>query len=183
MTRLPRLALLAAAAAAAAPTAPALAGNAAAPAPVVAAMRTASGAEVGTVTLTQTPRGVIVAVKVRDIAPGKHGLHIHATGACSPDFMAAGGHFNPGNSEHGFHSTGGYHAGDLPNLEVRADGTAEAEFFVAQVSIAGPVSDLLPYTLSDADGSAMMIHAANDDYATMASSGGRLACGVIVPKP
>jgi Cu-Zn family superoxide dismutase len=155
---------------------------AATPAPVVAAMHTAAGADVGTVSFTQTDHGVIVAVKVHDVSPGRHGLHIHTVGACTPDFMAAGGHFNPANTEHGFHAAGGYHAGDLPNLDVAADGTAEAEFFVPQVTIAGPVSAALPYTLSDADGSAMMIHAGTDDYMTMASSGGRLACGVIVPK-
>jgi Cu-Zn family superoxide dismutase len=152
-------------------------------APTVAAMKTADGKEVGTVSFAQTDHGVVVSVKVHDIAPGKHGLHIHTVGACTPDFMAAGGHFNPANTEHGFHAAGGYHAGDLPNLDVAADGTAEAEFFVPQVTIKGPASDKLPYTLSDADGSAMMIHAATDDYMTMASSGGRLACGVIVPKP
>jgi Cu-Zn family superoxide dismutase len=146
-------------------------------------MKTADGKDVGTVAFVQTEHGVVVSVKVHDLSPGKHGLHIHAVGACTPDFMAAGGHFNPANTEHGFHAAGGYHAGDLPNLDVAADGTAQAEFFVPQVTIAGPVSEHLPYTLSDADGSSMMIHAATDDYKTMASSGGRLACGVIVPKP
>lgn len=160
---------------------PAMAHDAAASDPTVVPMRTAAGTEVGSVTFTQTEHGVIVAVKIKGIDAGKHGLHIHQTGACTPDFQAAGGHFNPGNAEHGFHTAGGYHAGDLPNLDVAADGTAEAEFFVPEVTIAGPVSDTLPYTLSDEDGSAMMIHAATDDYKTMASSGGRLACGVIVP--
>jgi Cu-Zn family superoxide dismutase len=152
-------------------------------APTVAAMKTADGKDVGTATFTQTDHGVLIAVKVHDIAPGRHGLHIHAVGACTPDFNAAGGHFNPGNVEHGFHAPGGYHAGDLPNLDVAADGTAEAEFFVPDLTITGPVSAALPLTLSDADGSALMIHAATDDYKTMASSGGRLACGVIVAKP
>ncbi len=151
-------------------------------APTVAAMRTADGKDVGSVTFTQTEHGVVVAVKVHDVPAGKHGLHIHQTGACTPDFMAAGGHFNPDNAEHGFHAPGGYHVGDLPNLDVAADGSAEAEFFVPDVTIAGPVTEMLPHTLSDADGSAMMIHAATDDYKTMASSGGRLACGVIVAK-
>lgn len=157
-------------------------GTATGPGPTIAQMRTAEGKEVGTVTFVQTEQGVIVSVKVKDLAPGKHGFHIHETGACTPDFQAAGGHFNPRAVEHGFHTAGGYHAGDLPNLDVGADGTAEAEFFVPQVTIAGPASERLPYSLSDADGAAMMIHAATDDYRTMASSGGRLACGVIVAK-
>ena len=153
-----------------------------APAPTVTQMRTAEGKDVGTVTFTQTDHGVLIAVKVQGISPGKHGLHIHQTGACTPDFMAAGGHFNPGNAEHGFHAPGGYHVGDLPNLDVAADGTATAEFFVPGVTIKGEVGGHLRHTLSDQDGSSMMIHAATDDYKTMASSGGRFACGVIAAK-
>lgn len=163
--------------------APSLAEDAApAPAPTVAQMHLADGKDVGTVTFSQTEHGVVVAVAVHDLPAGKHGLHIHTVGACTPDFMAAGGHFNPAGTEHGFHATSGYHAGDLPNLDVAADGTAKAEFFVPALSIAGPVGEHLPFVLGDADGAAIMIHAATDDYATMASSGGRLACGVIVPK-
>lgn len=179
MTRLPALAVLAAAALAA----PALADHhEAGEGATVAAMKLADGTDVGTISFTQTEHGVVVAVAVKGLTEGKHGLHIHAVGACAPDFMAAGGHFNPASTEHGFHAPGGYHAGDLPNLDVAADGTATAEFFVPEVTIHGPASEALPYTLHDADGAAMMIHAATDDYKTMASSGGRQACGVIVPK-
>lgn len=149
----------------------------------VAAMKLADGTDVGTISFTQTGHGVVVTVAVKGLPAGKHGLHIHAVGACAPDFMAAGGHFNPGSTEHGFHAPGGYHAGDLPNLDVAADGTAMAEFFVPDLTIAGPASEALPYSLSDEDGASIMIHAATDDYKTMASSGGRQACGVIVAKP
>lgn len=157
-------------------------GDAAAPAPTVAAMRLADGTDVGTISFAQTAHGVVVTVAVRGLPAGKHGLHIHQTGACTPDFMAAGGHFDPAKAEHGFHSPAGYHIGDLPNLEVAADGTATADFFVPALSIHGPASEGLPYTLHDEDGAAIMIHAATDDYKTMASSGGRQACGVIVAK-
>lgn len=148
----------------------------------VAAMRLADGTEAGTISFTQTAHGVVVSVAVKGVPAGKHGLHIHQTGTCAPDFMAAGGHFNPAATEHGFHAAGGYHAGDLPNLDVAADGTATAEFFVPDLTIHGPASEALPYTLHDEDGASIMIHAATDDYKTMASSGGRQACGVIVPK-
>jgi Cu-Zn family superoxide dismutase len=150
--------------------------------PTVAAMHLADGTKVGTISFTQTAHGVVVDVAVSGLPAGRHGLHIHQTGACAPDFMAAGGHFNPAGKEHGFHTPGGYHAGDLPNLEVAADGTARAEFFVPGLSIHGPASETLPYTLHDQDGASIMIHAATDDYTTMASSGGRQACGVIVAK-
>lgn len=185
MTRISALARPALAAiAAAALASPLLADHhEAADAPTVAAMRTADGKDAGSIAFSQTEHGVVVSVDVRGLPAGKHGLHIHAVGACTPDFMAAGGHFNPGNSEHGFHAAAGYHAGDLPNLDVAADGTAKAEFFVPGLSIHGPASEALPYTLHDADGAAIMIHAATDDYKTMASSGARQACGVIIAKP
>jgi len=180
MTRLPALAVLAAAAALAAP---ALADHhEAGEGATVAAMKLADGTDVGTISFAQTEHGVVVAVAVKGLPAGKHGLHIHQTGACTPDFMAAGGHFNPASTEHGFHAPGGYHAGDLPNLDVAADGTATAEFFVPDLTIHGPASEALPHALHDADGASIMIHAATDDYKTMASSGGRQACGVIVPK-
>jgi superoxide dismutase, Cu-Zn family len=149
--------------------------------PTVAAMRTADGTEVGTISFEQAEHGVIVRVAVRGLPSGAHGMHIHQTGACTPTFDAAGGHFNPATTEHGFHSEAGYHAGDLPNLDIAADGTGKANFFVPQLSLTDQVGERRPYTLADADGAAIIIHAATDDYRTMASSGGRLACGVIVP--
>lgn len=183
--RLTAFAALAAASAAAASIAvPAVADHHETPeaGATVAAMKLADGTDVGTISFTQTGHGVVVAVAVKGLPAGKHGLHIHQTGACTPDFMAAGGHFNPAAKEHGFHTEGGYHVGDLPNLDVAADGTAMADFFVPYVTIHGPASEMLPYTLHDEDGAAIMIHAASDDYKTMASSGGRQACGVIIPK-
>lgn len=182
MTRLARPAL--AALAIAALGSPVLADHhAGESAATVAAMRLADGTDAGTIGFTQTEHGVVVSVAVKGLPAGKHGLHIHQTGACAPDFMAAGGHFNPAATEHGFHAPGGYHAGDLPNLDVAADGTATAELFVPEVTIHGPASEALPFVLQDADGAAIMIHAATDDYKTMASSGGRQACGVIIAKP
>lgn len=182
MNRLARPALAAVFAAGALTVPSAAHDHAAGDSATVAAMHLADGTDVGTVTFTQTDHGVVMAVSVHGLPAGRHGLHIHQTGACAPDFMAAGGHFNPGASEHGFHAPGGYHVGDLPNLDVAADGTATAEFFVPDLSIMAPASPELPYTLNDGDGAAIMIHAATDDYKTMASSGGRQACGVIVAK-
>lgn len=144
-------------------------------------LSTADGAEAGTATFRQALHGVIIALDLKNLTPGPHGLHIHETGACTPDFKAAGGHYNPTGADHGFDTEGGFHIGDLPNITVAADGTARGEVFVPQVSLSGPVDDRYPHTLRDADGSAIMIHAGGDDYRDMASSGDRVACGVIVP--
>jgi superoxide dismutase, Cu-Zn family len=161
--------------------APVWADEAPAGAAVAVAMTTGDGKDAGTITFAQTEHGLIVSARLKNLAPGPHGFHIHETGACSPDFKAAGGHFNPAGAEHGFHSAGGYHVGDLPNVDVAADGTAAASFFVPDVTLDPKPSAAFAHTLGDADGSAMMIHAKGDDYRVMASSGDRVACGVIVP--
>lgn len=144
-------------------------------------LRTADGRDAGTVTFEQTEHGVLVVAQLRNLSQGPHGFHIHETGACSPDFKAAGSHYNPLGAEHGFKNSGGYHVGDLPNVHVGTDGTAMTEFFVPQVTLAGPENDRYPFTLADADGSAIMVHAQGDDYMSMDSSGDRAACGVVVP--
>ena len=67
----------------------------------------ADGAVIGTTTFEQTPTGVLVYVDVRDLPPGPHGIHLHATGSCSPDFKAAMGHINPGQVPHGLRNPAG----------------------------------------------------------------------------
>lgn len=148
---------------------------------VEAEVKTADGRDAGTVSFEQAEHGVLVVARLQNLEPGPHGFHIHETGACSPDFKAAGSHYDPLGAEHSFAAAGGYHVGDLPNVHVGADGTATSEFFVPQVTLAGPENDRYPFTLDDADGSAIMVHASADDYAAMDSAGARAACGVIVP--
>jgi Cu-Zn family superoxide dismutase len=145
------------------------------------ALMTADGAEAGTATFRQAHHGVIIALDLANLTPGPHGLHLHETGACTPDFKAAGGHYNPQDAEHGFDTAGGHHVGDLPNIIVADDGTARGDVFVPKVSLTGSDDDHNPNSLSDADGSAIMVHAGADDYRDMASSGDRVACGVIMP--
>ena len=143
-------------------------------------LRTADGTDAGIATVTQTEHGVVIVADLKNLTPGAHGFHIHETGACAPDFGAAGSHYNPLGSEHGFDGEGGYHVGDLPNIYAGEDGTASAEIFVPQINLMGPDNDRYPFTLSDDDGSALMVHANADDYSDMSSAGGREACGVIV---
>lgn len=131
----------------------------------------AGGAEVGTVLLTEDASGTLhVNAKIAGIAPGDHGIHIHAVGACSPTFAAAGGHHNPLGQPHGTH------AGDLPNMTVNAAGrgTLNAATDAATLS-AGPVS------VFDVDGASIVVHAAPDDFVGQpaGNSGARIACGVI----
>ena len=137
----------------------------------------AQGVQIGEVELEQEGNGVEVEIRVSGLTPGVHGVHFHAVGTCTgPDFMSAGGHFNPGQRQHGFDNPQGFHAGDLRNLEVGANGRGVIEFQTPNVSLGtGPTS------LLDADGTAIVVHATADDFRTDPSgnSGARIACGVV----
>lgn len=145
-------------------------------APLVAS----DGAKAGSVTVTQGPKGVLVQITVRGLAPGWHGVHFHETGTCAtPDFKSAGGHVHATASHvHGLLNPAGDEAGDLPNLYVSADGVGMAQFFSTTVSLSGVRGQP---ALLDADGSAVVVHAGADDFLTqpIGGAGGRVACGVL----
>jgi superoxide dismutase, Cu-Zn family len=137
------------------------------------------GERIGTATLTQTPTGVLIQAEIRGLpAGGTHAFHIHAVGRCdgASGFQSAGGHFNPGDHQHGFHVKGGPHAGDLPNQFAGPDGTLRAEVFNASVTLGTGQKSLF-----DADGSALVLHAKADDHHSQPAgdAGGRIACAVI----
>ncbi len=156
-----------------------LAGGAFAQVGAEAELRNVAGDTVGTATFTAAPGGVEVTVEVEGFtgSDGIHGIHIHETGLCSPDFGAAGAHFNPEGLEHGLRNPHGPHAADLPNITIGGAGNrsyrAVAEGFT--------LDDDVGRSILAGDGSALMIHADPDDYRTDpdGNSGGRVACGVI----
>jgi Cu-Zn family superoxide dismutase len=131
----------------------------------------ATGAVVGSARFVEDAAGrVHVVVRVSGLTTGLHGIHVHGTGACTPTFDAAGSHHNPLGQLHG------EHAGDLPNLDVNANGhgrlSATSDSFTLS---AGPTGAF------DANGSALVVHALRDDFVTQPTggSGARVACGVI----
>ena len=140
-------------------------------------LETPTGESVGSATLMNEAGGTRLKVQVKGLPPGPHGIHIHETGQCNPpDFMSAGGHYNPTNKQHGLNNPQGAHAGDMPNLTVGADGTGTFDALLEDVSVTGGPGDLFK-----AGGTALVIHAMADDEMTDPSgnSGGRIACGVI----
>src|SRR4051812_18814889 len=142
-----------------------------------AALKTADGKDAGNVTLTQTPRGVLLALAVKGLPPGEHAFHVHAVGKCEPPFDSAGGHFNPESKKHGMMAAEGAHAGDMPNLHIPAGG----ELMVEVLNTAVTLEKGKPNSVFDTDGSAIVIHAGKDDYSTdpTGNAGGRIACGVV----
>lgn len=139
------------------------------------------GSQIGTAEFTQGSTGVLIRVDVSGLTPGAHGIHLHAVGACTPDFTAAGGHLNPDEGIHGLlnseRAAGAQDNGDLPNLYAAADGTARAEFFTTLVTVVG---GSMP-ALFDDDGSSLVIHENPDDHVSqpIGGAGGRVGCGVI----
>lgn len=144
-----------------------------------AVLENPDGERVGTVYLTEASGGgVMVEVSLTRIAAGVHGFHIHETGSCSPDFTAAGGHFAPDGNDHGFLHAGGRHAGDMLNINVRG---GERDFVTQRLADQVTLQDGMSGSLFDEDGSAIVIHAGPDDYASQPSgaAGDRIACGVV----
>jgi superoxide dismutase, Cu-Zn family len=136
-----------------------------------------TGKRVGTATLKQTASGVEIKASLSNLPPGTHGMHIHAVGKCDPpDFKTAGGHFNPDMKKHGMNNPDGMHAGDLPNVEVGADGKAKVKVTAAHVTLTSG-----DHSLFHDGGTSLVIHEKADDYMTDPSgnSGNRIACGVI----
>ena len=128
-----------------------------------ATLRTGTGADAGRATATEVAGGLRVTLD---------GVHVHTVGRCdAPDFTTAGGHWNPAQRQHGSLNPQGPHEGDMPNMTVGNDGRGTLGVVLPGATIAG---------LLDADGAAIIIHAAADDLKTDPSgnSGGRIACGV-----
>lgn len=134
----------------------------------------AAGQQLGRLTLTPTSTGVRVTGTLQGLPPGTHAVHLHAVGQCVAPFTSAGPHFNPENVPHGLASAQGGHAGDLPNVTVGPDGRAV-------VAVTGRAHLDGANALLDADGAAVVVHAAADDNVTdpAGNAGARIACGVI----
>lgn len=138
------------------------------------------GDSIGTVELRDSPGGAILNLNLAGLPAGQHGFHVHEHASCAPHAgnggapeaaAAAGAHFDPGGTGTHLGPNGAGHLGDLPLLEVGADGAA-------------PRSVTAPRIMSIADlrGRALMIHANGDNYTDTPENGGsgdRIACGVI----
>ena len=128
----------------------------------------------GTVKFYETDDGLRAAVSLRDLSPGAHGFHIHQNPSCANDAQAAGGHWDPHDTnDHGSpdENLSDRHAGDLGNVEPGADGTVETTITV-------PTYDPDEHDLDDL---AVVVHAGRDDLETdpAGDAGARVACGII----
>lgn len=154
----------------------------------VARLLDPQGRPLGSASFTPAGSGVEVVVEVEGLTPGLHGFHVHERGECGPGpdatgtvipFGAAGGHFDPGGARnHGRPGQAPHeaHAGELPNIEVRADGRGSLRYLNAYLTAE-------PGRPNTVIGRALVVHEKADDYRSnpAGNSGGRILCGAIVP--
>lgn len=142
---------------------------------------TGIGNALGTVTISETPYGLVFTPALAGLASGGtlHGFHVHAEPSCAPmekdgkmvAALAAGGHYDPQETKkHGF-PWGDGHLGDLPALYVDGDGKATNPVLAPRLK------------LDDVKGRSLMIHAGGDNHADhpapLGGGGARIVCGVI----
>ena len=123
-----------------------------------------SGKKIGTAAVTKGDHGLTVQVTATGMAPGFHGLHMHAVGKCEPNsadpanaattgnFLSAGGHLAGGGADHPSH------AGDLPVLYVQGDGSG---------SLSAATDRFTEAQLGQQGGISLIIHAGPDNYANI----------------
>jgi len=137
------------------------------------------GKAIGTVTLSDTLKGLRLVPELSGLAPGVHGFHVHEKPDCGSGMkdgksisgLAAGGHYDPAGTGKHEGPLGKGHSGDLPALKVEADGKATEPVTEARLKTA------------DVKGRSLMIHAGGDNYSDvpekLGGGGKRIACGVI----
>ncbi|KZE37103.1 superoxide dismutase [Bhargavaea cecembensis] len=141
----------------------------------------AKGETIGKVLLTEGNEGTGIRITAEGLEPGVKAIHVHEKGECTPpDFESTGAHLNPEHKQHGFENPKGFHAGDLPNIEVDKEGKVDLETTSKYISL----KEGNPGYLLDKDGSAVVVHEGPDDYKTdpAGNSGPRIACAAFNKK-
>ncbi|MEQ1715989.1 MAG: superoxide dismutase family protein [Hyphomicrobium sp.] len=136
------------------------------------------GAEIGTATVTDGKDGAAIAIEIKGLSAGEHGMHVHEKGDCAAGEkdgkkvagLAAGPHFDPGKAGKHEGPAGAGHMGDLPKLMIEGAST-KAALVAPKVKVA------------DIAGRALIIHEGGDTYSdtpdALGGGKGRIACGVI----
>lgn len=140
------------------------------------------GKAIGQVTVSASKYGLVFTPTLHGLPPGLHGFHVHQNPDCSAQekdgkmvaALAAGGHYDPEQSNRHGTPWGDGHLGDLPPLYVDANGNATLAVLAPRLKI------------SDLKDRALIIHAGGDNYsdypAPLGGGGARIACGLFQQK-
>ncbi len=143
--------------------------------PIVAS----KGETIGKLTIRSGENASVVRIVIQagGLSPGWHGAHFHQVGDCSDagKFELSKGHVNHDAAQHGLLNPDGPEVGDLPNIFAAADGSVNTEVSSESIILTGEEA------LKDNDGSALVIHAGEDDHVSqpIGNAGARVACAVI----
>lgn len=138
------------------------------------------GKKIGEVQFSDSPQGLLIDVNLHDLPPGEHGFHIHENASCAAaedengnlqPALAAGGHYDPEHTGKHLGPHGHGHLGDLPALNVSADGSVNTSFYLPQL------------TVDKIKNRSIVIHAGGDNYSDtpkpLGGGGARIACGLV----
>jgi superoxide dismutase, Cu-Zn family len=138
--------------------------------PVTYEFKNGNGESIGTAKVTANGNASKIHLNVKNLAPGTHGIHVHAVAKCEgPDFKSAGPHADNALKKHGTENPEGPHAGDMKNFEVKKNGTSQAV-----------VDSALKLDAFSSGSMSIVIHEKADDYKTdpAGNSGARIACAL-----
>ncbi|MBU6374253.1 MAG: superoxide dismutase family protein [Alphaproteobacteria bacterium] len=149
--------------------------------PMALATATGPGAPIGTIRISESPKGAVLKLDLRGLPPGDRGFHLHEGASCDPapnaqgaiaPAMAARGHLDPAQTGKHEGPDGAGHLGDLPLIRVDADGRATQTLIAPRLT-----------TLAAFRDRALVIHGGGDNYsdapAPLGGGGPRIACGVV----
>jgi Cu-Zn family superoxide dismutase len=134
---------------------------------------------VGSITIAESPYGLVFTPSLEGLEAGIHGFHLHENPSCEPKdkdgkpvaALAAGSHYDPNTQKRHGAPWGNGHLGDLPALVVGQDGKANYAVLAPRLKI------------SDIKSRALIIHVGGDNYSDdpspLGGGGARIACGVI----
>lgn len=139
------------------------------------------GHEMGTITITESPYGLVFTPDLKEMKPGLYAFHVHTNPDCGLTTKdgktvlagAAGGHLDPkATNRHSTPWDDNGHLGDLPSLYVDEKGKAEVPVLAPKLK-----------KLADVRGHSLMLHISHNGDETHAGAPAgddpRFGCGVV----
>lgn len=113
-------------------------------------------------------------ISVPKMANKSVAVHLHEMGNCGDMGKDAHGHWNPTDKQHGKWGSGNFHAGDIGNISLNAQGEGSMELETDLWTIGGDAkTDILDKSV--------IVHSGKDDFTSQpaGNAGSRIGCGVI----